>query len=72
MPGRYLGKYEVQNTPFFQCFYIQTDLKVNKIQNCLFKMFKIMHGCYGNRENFCDNLLFDIRKHMTGSLFWKK
>ena len=36
MFGRYLKKYGVQNTRgFFQYFYIQTKLKVNRNQNCL-------------------------------------
>ena len=36
MLRRYLRKNGVQNTRFFQCFYIQTEVKVNKIQNVLF------------------------------------
>ena len=39
MLGRYLRKYWEQNKPFFQYFYIQTELKVNKIHNGLFKHF---------------------------------
>ena len=34
MLGRYLKKYGVQNTRgFFQYIYIETELKLNKIQN---------------------------------------
>ena len=36
MLGRYLRKNGVQNARFFQCFYIQAELKVNEIRNVLF------------------------------------
>ena len=68
MLRRYLRKNGVQNTRFFQCFYIQTEVKVNKIQNVLFtNIFNVqndgwllwqLHGCYGNHNN----CLFQIRR----------